>query len=154
MVPTYRTKQTQNKRTDIHGSSGIWTHNPSVREGEDGSCLGPRDHFDRPHNCIYINQKEPGLRFSVEARGPFLLQIDYGTLTVSDPIGVGAISQSLKRPGHEAYHSSLSMAGIKNTWSYTATFPYVFTVWFLIIRRDKSIFTFTLYFIFTSYLSL
>jgi hypothetical protein len=33
--------------TDIHASSGIQTHDPSVREGEDGSCLRPRGHCDR-----------------------------------------------------------------------------------------------------------
>jgi hypothetical protein len=33
--------------TDIHVSSGIWTNEPSVRAGEDGSCLRPRDRCDR-----------------------------------------------------------------------------------------------------------
>jgi hypothetical protein len=33
--------------TDIHTSSGIRTHDPSVRAGEDGSCLKPRGHCDR-----------------------------------------------------------------------------------------------------------
>jgi hypothetical protein len=28
--------------TDIHASSGIGTHDPSVRAGEGGSCLRPR----------------------------------------------------------------------------------------------------------------
>jgi hypothetical protein len=39
--------QTQNKHTDIHASSGIWTHDPSVRTREDSSCLRPRGHCDR-----------------------------------------------------------------------------------------------------------
>jgi hypothetical protein len=33
--------------TDIHASNGIRTHDPSVRAGEDGSCLRPRGHCDR-----------------------------------------------------------------------------------------------------------
>jgi hypothetical protein len=47
-LPTHRTTQTQNKRTHIHASSGIRTHDPSVHAGEDGSCLRPRSHCDRP----------------------------------------------------------------------------------------------------------
>jgi hypothetical protein len=33
--------------TDVHALSGIRTHDPSVRAGEDGSCLRLRDHCDR-----------------------------------------------------------------------------------------------------------
>jgi hypothetical protein len=33
--------------TDIHALSGIRTHDPSVRAGEDSSCLRPRGHCDR-----------------------------------------------------------------------------------------------------------
>jgi hypothetical protein len=46
-LPTRRTTQTQNKRRDIHASSGIRTHVPSVRAAEDGSCFRPRGHCDR-----------------------------------------------------------------------------------------------------------
>jgi hypothetical protein len=46
-LPTHRTTQTQNKRTDIHASGGIRTHDPSVRAGEDSTCLRPRDHCYR-----------------------------------------------------------------------------------------------------------
>jgi hypothetical protein len=35
------------KHIDIHASSGIRTHDPSVRAGEDCSCLRPRGHYDR-----------------------------------------------------------------------------------------------------------
>jgi hypothetical protein len=46
--------------TDIHASSGIRTHEPSVRAGEDSSCLKPRGHRDRPIFCTvhfkYINK--------------------------------------------------------------------------------------------------
>jgi hypothetical protein len=38
----------QNKtHTDIHASSGIRTHDPSLREGKDGSCVRPRGHCGR-----------------------------------------------------------------------------------------------------------
>jgi hypothetical protein len=36
-----------NAHTNIHTLSGIRSHDPSVREGEDGSCLGPRGHCER-----------------------------------------------------------------------------------------------------------
>jgi hypothetical protein len=44
------TAYTQNKRTDIHASSGIWTQDPSVWAREDSSCLRPRGHCDR--RCV------------------------------------------------------------------------------------------------------
>jgi hypothetical protein len=45
---THRTTQTQKKtHIDIHASSGIQTHDPSVRADEDGSCLRPCSHRDR-----------------------------------------------------------------------------------------------------------
>jgi hypothetical protein len=39
-----------NTNTNIHASSGIRTHDPSVWVGEDSSCLRPRDHSDRSVN--------------------------------------------------------------------------------------------------------
>jgi hypothetical protein len=38
--------------TDIHASSGIRTHDPSVRASEDSSCFRPRGHCDRPSEDI------------------------------------------------------------------------------------------------------
>jgi hypothetical protein len=43
-----------NAHTDVHISSGIRTRDPSVRAGEDGSCLRPRGHRDRLLN-IYLS---------------------------------------------------------------------------------------------------
>jgi hypothetical protein len=40
---------TQNKRADIHASSGILTPDHSVREGEDNLGLRPGGHCDRPY---------------------------------------------------------------------------------------------------------
>jgi hypothetical protein len=37
-----------NGHTDIHALSGIRTHDPSVWASEDGSCLRPGGHCDRP----------------------------------------------------------------------------------------------------------
>jgi hypothetical protein len=50
-LPTHRTTQ-----TDIHVSSGIRTHDPSVWAGEDGSCLRLHGHCDRPLLHYYINE--------------------------------------------------------------------------------------------------
>jgi hypothetical protein len=50
-LPIHKTTQTQNKRTNIHALSGIRTHDPRVRAGEDNSCLGQLGHCDR-HNYV------------------------------------------------------------------------------------------------------
>jgi hypothetical protein len=47
-LPVHRTAQTQNKRTEIHASSEIGTHDPGVETGEDVLPLRPRRHCDRP----------------------------------------------------------------------------------------------------------
>jgi hypothetical protein len=47
-LPTHRTTQTQNKRTqNIHALSGFRTHDPRFRMSEDSSCLRPHGHCDR-----------------------------------------------------------------------------------------------------------
>jgi hypothetical protein len=47
-----RTTQTQNKSTGILDSSGIPTHDPSIRAGENGSRLRLSGHRDRPFLII------------------------------------------------------------------------------------------------------
>jgi hypothetical protein len=44
-LPTHRINADD---TDIHASSGIRTHDRSVRAGEDDSCLRPLGHCERP----------------------------------------------------------------------------------------------------------
>jgi hypothetical protein len=71
--PTHRTS-TQNERTDICASTGIRTHEPSVRNGKDGSCLRQRGHCDRPApffqfykcKCFVWNMS---VRLGVHSRG-------------------------------------------------------------------------------------
>jgi hypothetical protein len=46
-LPTMRKTQTEKMHTDSHASSAIRTHDPTVRVGEDGSCLRRRGHCDR-----------------------------------------------------------------------------------------------------------
>jgi hypothetical protein len=41
------TRRINAHNTDIHAFSGVLTHDPSVRTGEDSSCLWPRGHCDR-----------------------------------------------------------------------------------------------------------
>jgi len=41
---------------------------------------------------------------------------------------LGLLSPGVKQPGHEADHSYLSSAKVKNTWNYTSIPPYAFTV--------------------------
>jgi hypothetical protein len=59
-------KDKQNKRIhtrNIHGLSGIQTHDPSVRASEDSTCLRPRDYCDRETYksaaCILLTNKLP-----------------------------------------------------------------------------------------------
>jgi hypothetical protein len=42
------------------------------------------------------------------------------------PLGTGALSPGVKRPGREADHSPPTSVEIKNTWVYTSTPPYAF----------------------------
>jgi hypothetical protein len=49
-LPAQDHTNTEETRTDIHASSGIRTHDPSVRAGEDISWLRPHGHCDRPYN--------------------------------------------------------------------------------------------------------
>jgi hypothetical protein len=46
-LPTQDNTNTGERRRDIHASSRIRTHDPSVRAGEDISCFRPRGHCDR-----------------------------------------------------------------------------------------------------------
>jgi hypothetical protein len=47
-----------NAYTDIHVSSGIRTQDPSVRAGEDSSCLRPRGHCEQlVHRSIFFNEE-------------------------------------------------------------------------------------------------
>jgi hypothetical protein len=55
-LPTHRTTQTQNKRTDIHALSGIRTHDPSVPASEDSSCLRPRGHRNRRGTTFMVTE--------------------------------------------------------------------------------------------------
>jgi hypothetical protein len=61
---------------------------------------------------------------------------------------LGALSLGVKWLGHEADHSPLSSAKVKNVCSYTSSPPYVFMMWSLVKHRDN--FTFTLKFYYPS----
>jgi hypothetical protein len=50
---TEQHKHRINAHTDIHASSGIRTHDPSVRANEDSSCLRPRGHGDRHRMTLH-----------------------------------------------------------------------------------------------------
>jgi hypothetical protein len=46
-------------------------------------------------------------------------------------------SLGLKQPWREADLSHPSRAEVKNTWSYTSTFPYFLVLWYLVKRGDN-----------------
>jgi hypothetical protein len=48
-----RTAQHRKMRTHIHGSSGIQTHDPSVRVVDVSTCLRPRGYWERLHYTKY-----------------------------------------------------------------------------------------------------
>jgi hypothetical protein len=58
--------------------------------------------------------------------------------SASYPMGSGALSLRVKRPGREADHSPPSSADVKNPWSYTSTSRYVFMAWCLVEHRDRA----------------
>jgi hypothetical protein len=49
LLPTQDNTNTEETQTDMHTSSGIRTHDPSVRASEDISYHRPRGHCDRQH---------------------------------------------------------------------------------------------------------
>jgi hypothetical protein len=48
---------------------------------------------------------------------------------------LGALFRWIKRLGSRADHSPLSLAQVKNNWSYTSTPPYFFMVWYSVMYR-------------------
>jgi hypothetical protein len=52
-------------QTNIHALSGIRTHDPRVREGEESSCLGSRGHCDR------LKQRTGACKYDHERLEPF-----------------------------------------------------------------------------------
>jgi hypothetical protein len=49
----------------------------------------------------------------------------------------GAIPPAVKRPGREAVHPTPSNAVVKNAWSYTSIFLYVFMAWYSVKHTDS-----------------
>jgi hypothetical protein len=52
------------------------------------------------------------------------VHVGCGVHPASYPVGTGALSPGLKRPGREADHSPPASAEVKKTWIYTSTLPY------------------------------
>jgi hypothetical protein len=65
------------------------------------------------------------------------VQIGSGAQPVSYPMGTGALSLGLKRPGREADHSPTSSAEIKNAWSYTALPQHAFVTWCSVKAQEQ-----------------
>jgi hypothetical protein len=62
---------------DIHASSGIPTHDPSVRSSEGRACLRPRGHYDRrSHHLSSEIQMKTGLNVLDEWVAPWSLYRD------------------------------------------------------------------------------
>jgi len=62
------------------------------------------------------------------------VQMVSGAHPSSYPVGTMVFSSGIEWPEHEAVHSSLSSAKVKNAQSYTSTSQYIFIVWCLIKR--------------------
>jgi len=61
----------------------------------------------------------------------------FGAHPASYPMGTGAFSLRIKRPGHEADYSPPSSARSKNTWSYTSLPQYAFIAWWSIKAQGR-----------------
>jgi len=62
-----------------------------------------------------------------------------GAYPASYPMGTGALSLGVKRPGREADHSPPSSSEVKNAWNYDSNPQYVFKAWCLVKHRDKCV---------------
>jgi hypothetical protein len=51
------------------------------------------------------------------------VQSDSGAHPASSPMGIGVLSQGVKRPGRDAVHSPPSGAMVKNVWGHASTPP-------------------------------
>jgi hypothetical protein len=67
-------------------------------------------------------------RYGQELSLLHVVQTGSGVHPTSYPMGMGALFPGVKRPGREADRSPPASAEVKNTWIYTSTPPYVFTV--------------------------
>jgi hypothetical protein len=56
----------------------------------------------------------------------YVVQTGSGAHPASYPMGTGAVSPGVKRPGREADHSPLISAEVKEIWIYTSIPPYAF----------------------------
>jgi hypothetical protein len=108
---------------DIHSSSGFRTPDPSVRADEDGSCLRPRGHCDRPPmNSVDIRAgiaqsvRRPTMDWTVRVRFParasdsslpHSVQNDSGAHPASYSMGTGGCF-----PAGKADHSHPSSAEV------------------------------------------
>jgi hypothetical protein len=57
-----------------------------------------------------------------------VVQTGSGVKPTSYPMGTGALSQGVKRPGREADHSPPASSEVKKMWIYTPTPPHAFMV--------------------------
>jgi hypothetical protein len=105
-----------------------------------GSSVGipTRLRAERAGRSGFDSRRRLGIFLLAAASRPAVGPIELPTQIVR-----GILSPGAKRPGHEADHSPLYSADVKNTWSDTSSPPYGFTSWCLVKYRDN--FTFTFY---------
>jgi hypothetical protein len=66
-----------------------------------------------------------------------IIQTGSGVNPTSFPVGIGALSLEVKRPGREADYSPPASAEAKNMWIYTSTPQYAFMAERLVKQRDN-----------------
>jgi hypothetical protein len=89
----------------------------------------------------YSNGGSTDPLFPSPTQNSIQISLDDRAHPASYPVGTGALSPGVKRPGREADHLPLSNAEVKNTWSYTSTPPY-FIALCLIKQGDNFAFSF------------
>jgi hypothetical protein len=92
-----------------------------------------------------LEDRGSGVRFPAGAGNSSLrhrVQNGSGAHPASYPMGTGALSLGIKRPGRAADHSPPFSDEVKNAWSYTSFPQYAFMAWCSVIEKHRDNFTF------------
>jgi hypothetical protein len=127
----------------LSSSSSTSSSSPRFTPASSSSCYRSRD------SSVYSAELLAGWSgvWVPAGAGNFFIhhrvQTGSGAHPASYPMGTRGSFPGVKRPGHEADHSSPYSAEVTNAWGYTSAPQYAFMVWCLVTNkkhRDNFIF--------------